>query len=231
VVLSSTAQPPTVNNGSLGTTENTPVTGSLQSQACGGTLTFQVATQPPAHGTVAITAATGAFTYTPGLDFSGTDNFTFTATNSAGVSAPAAEIITVSAAGGTPPTAQNGSLSTTEGTAVSGKLQATGGPTTFTIKTNPAHGTVILTNAPIGAFTYTPATGFSGTDSFTFIASNGSGTSAPATETITVNASGGGGGGSGGGSSGGGGGGALGTVSLLLLTSLGLSRRKRSKEA
>jgi hypothetical protein len=57
----------------------------------------------------------------------------------------------------------------------------------------PSHGSVVL-NAN-GAFTYTPTTGFSGTDTFTYLANNGtwrntgvamSGNSAPATVTIVV---------------------------------------------
>jgi len=53
--------------------------------------------------------------------------------------------------------------------------------------TSPAsHGTVSLGSG--GGFTYTPATGFSGTDTFTYTASDGTLTSAPATVSITVNA-------------------------------------------
>jgi Bacterial Ig domain len=50
--------------------------------------------------------------------------------------------------------------------------------------TDPAHGTVAL--APAGTFTYTPATGFSGNDSFTYAASDGHAQSAPAVVSLTV---------------------------------------------
>ncbi|EQD52260.1 preprocellulomonadin, partial [mine drainage metagenome] len=63
-----------------------------------------------------------------------------------------------------------------------------GAALTFAIVSQPANGTVSLTNASTGAFTYTPNTGFSGTDSFTFNASDSGGTSNTATETVTVNA-------------------------------------------
>ena len=218
VILYNTTQPPTASNGSVSTAENAAVSGNLQ--ACGGTLTFQTATQP-AHGTVTVTAANGAFTYTPASGFSGTDSFAFTATNSAGISAPATETISVQAST-VLPTAQNGSVFTTEGKAVSATLQASGGPTSFHIQTMPTHGTVTLASAPLGQFTYTPAAGFTGTDSFAFTASNSAGTSAPATETITVTTSGGGGGGG----SSGGGGGSVSILALLSLAGLQLVRRK-----
>lgn len=51
--------------------------------------------------------------------------------------------------------------------------------------TGPSHGTVAL--AVDGSFTYTPATGDVGPDSFTYRASDGSNSTAPATVTITVN--------------------------------------------
>ena len=54
---------------------------------------------------------------------------------------------------------------------------------TYTVFTAPSHGTLSGT-AP--NLTYTPTTGFSGTDSFTFSVSNGTNPSATATVSITV---------------------------------------------
>jgi hypothetical protein len=54
----------------------------------------------------------------------------------------------------------------------------------FTILTPPAHGTINCTEE---ACIYTPDTDYSGPDSFTFEVSSGSGTSDPATVSITVN--------------------------------------------
>lgn len=91
-----------------------------------------------------------------------------------------------------PPTASNGSLTTGENTAKSGILIASDPgsalPLSYAILANPAHGSVALT-AATGAYTYTPNTGYHGADSFTFDATNGTATSAPATITITVSAS------------------------------------------
>lgn len=129
-----------------------------------------------------------------------------------------------------PPVAANGSVTTNAGTAVNGMLAATGtGPLAFAIVAQPGHGTVSITNAATGAFTYTPASGYSGTDSFTFTASNSGGVSNTATESVTVNSAGGGGGG-GGSSSGGGGGGAFGFLSLLLLAPLVRLRKRKLYE-
>jgi len=59
-----------------------------------------------------------------------------------------------------------------------------GDPITAVNPTQPAHGTVVLNSN--GSFTYTPAANFNGSDSFTYQASDGKLTSAPATVTLTV---------------------------------------------
>jgi DNA-binding beta-propeller fold protein YncE len=60
-----------------------------------------------------------------------------------------------------------------------------GEPVTIAIASEPAHGTLGPLN-PAGQVTYTPDAGYSGPDSFTFTATNGEGTSAPATASISV---------------------------------------------
>ncbi|QGQ97906.1 hypothetical protein EHS13_24965 [Paenibacillus psychroresistens] len=62
-----------------------------------------------------------------------------------------------------------------------------GNTLTFAKASNPSHGTVTV-NTTTGAFTYTPASNYSGTDSFTFKVSDGSLTSAAAKVSITVSA-------------------------------------------
>lgn len=61
-----------------------------------------------------------------------------------------------------------------------------GGPITAVLAAGPAHGSLTL-NAN-GSFTYVPAAGFTGVDSFTYSASDGSLTSGTATVALTVNA-------------------------------------------
>ena len=185
----------TATNGSVTTNENTAVNGTLSgSDSAGNAISFSVVTSP-ANGTVTINnASTGAFTYTPNSNFTGSDSFTFKATDSVTGTASntATESVTVNSTAISPPTANNGSIATNAGTAANGTLSATGTVSSFAIVSNPSHGTVSLTNATTGAFTYTPASGFSGSDSFTFDASNSGGTSNVATESVTVNATGGG---------------------------------------
>jgi Bacterial Ig domain len=182
----------TANNGSVSMNENTAVNGTLSaSDSAGNAMTFAIVTNP-AHGTVNITnTATGAFTYTPASNYTGSDSFTFKATDNVTgtVSNTATESETVNSTVVNPPTASNGSVTTTAGTAVNGTLSASGsGTLSFAIVANPAHGTVTITNVNTGAFTYTPVSGYSGSDSFTFDASNSGGTSNVATESVTVNA-------------------------------------------
>jgi hypothetical protein len=74
------------------------------------------------------------------------------------------------------PTASNVSVSTLTGNAVNGTLsgaQSQGGFLTYILVTNPSHGSVQLTNAATGAFTYTPTAGYYGSDSFSYEVNDG----------------------------------------------------------
>ncbi|HEY3321173.1 MAG TPA: Ig-like domain-containing protein, partial [Planctomycetota bacterium] len=143
----------------------------------------------------------GSFRYVPLNNFTGSDTFKYTLTNTAG-SRVATVTLTV-AASLTPPTAASDSYSTNEDTPLTVPAQgvlandtlnganltgfgASGGneQTTLGSATPTAHGSVTL-NAD-GSFTYTPASNFNGTDSFRYTITNGAGSSA-ATATITVN--------------------------------------------
>ena len=186
----------TANNGSVTTNQDTPVNGTLSaSDSAGNALSFSIVSNP-SHGSVTINnLSTGTFTYTPASGYSGSDSFTFKATDSVTGTASntATESVTVNSTTVSPPTASNGSVTTSQDTAVNGTLSGSGsGTLTFAIVGNPSHGSVSITNASTGAFTYTPASGYSGSDSFTFDASNGGGTSNVATESVTVNAASGG---------------------------------------
>jgi invasion protein IalB len=87
---------------------------------------------------------------------------------------------------GTPPaapTVSNVSATTTAGKAVSMTLPASGTGLTLSIISQPAHGAVGLTNS---LATYFPDPSFTGTDTFTFAAYNGSKNSQLATGTVVV---------------------------------------------
>jgi VCBS repeat-containing protein len=86
------------------------------------------------------------------------------------------------------PTPTNDTVSTNEDTAVSGNVLTNdsdpdGNPLSASLVTGPGHGT--LTLAGTGAFTYTPASNYNGSDSFTYAASDGT-LSTNATVNITV---------------------------------------------
>jgi uncharacterized repeat protein (TIGR01451 family) len=221
---------PTAINGGVATSPGQAVPGALTVTPgySGQNLTFVIQGQPT-HGTVALTnAATGAFTYTPAAGFTGTDVFIFNADDGVVTSNAAAETVTVSTTQVVPPVANNQTLTGVEGYVLNGQLSATssnGHALTYAATGLPAHGSLNVTNST-GAFNYTPAAGFSGNDSFTFTANDGTSTSNTATVSITVLAasSGSGGGSSSSGKSGGGG---MALETLLLLGSLlALTKRK-----
>ncbi|MHA7133389.1 LamG-like jellyroll fold domain-containing protein [Oerskovia turbata] len=104
----------------------------------------------------------------------------------------AAQIAELVQGGGPPPTtpvATDGASVTTAGAAVAGTLAGSspsGGTLTFEVVAPPSSGTVAVTNAATGAFTYTPAAGFVGATSFTFRVKAGTTWSNVATQTVRV---------------------------------------------
>ncbi len=145
-------------------------------------LSFAVATQP-ADGT--LTGTPPNLTYTPNPDFNGSDSFTYTANDGSVDSAPVTVTITVTA-GNDLPVANDQSLTTAEDTPLAVTLTASdldGDPLTYTVQTGPSNG-VLSGTAP--DLTYTPNENFNGADSFTFVANDATGPSAPATIAIDV---------------------------------------------
>ena len=95
-----------------------------------------------------------------------------------------------------PPECKDVAVSTQAGQAVTVPLTCTDkndNTLTLSIASGPANGALGAINQGRGAVTYTPNVGFTGTDSFTFSASDGAAESSPATVTITVTGPGGGG--------------------------------------
>lgn len=139
----------------------------------------------PAKGSLSV--AGDVVTYTPATGYAGVDSFTYTATGIGGTSSPATVSLTVAAAPFVAPVASdragiavpyNGS-----GTAIDLSSAITGQHSTLTIASAPAHGSV---NVAGDVVTYTPNTGYYGTDSFTFTATGQGGTSRPATVGLTI---------------------------------------------
>ncbi|HEX2700132.1 MAG TPA: ELWxxDGT repeat protein [Acidimicrobiales bacterium] len=144
----------------------------------------------PAHGTVALGSA-GSFTYTPAANFAGTDSFTYVADDGQGGTATGTVTITVVAVNDAPAAVAD-AYSTTVDTPVTvpapgvlgNDTDVEGGPLTAGSPGVASHGTVTL-NAD-GSFTYTPTAAFYGTDTFTYVATDGNGGATTATVAMSV---------------------------------------------
>ena len=186
---------PVATNDSYSTNEDTPLTiaapGVLANDTDidSPTLTAVLVTAP-AHGTVALTA-NGSFTYTPAANYNGADSFTYKA-NDGSLDSNVATVSIAIAAVNDAPVAANDSYATNEDAALT--VAAPGvlandtdidSPTlTAVVVTAPAHGTLAL--AANGGFTYTPIANYSGPDSFTYKANDGTLNSNLATVALTV---------------------------------------------
>ena len=181
---------PTVAGGAGAVDEDIPFEGTLSaSDVESDPLTYTVVTQPP-QGTVVLTSVSaGTFTYTPNQDFNGTDVFTFKAGDGTAESQVASYTMTVAPVNDAP-VSSDGTNSVDEDTALQGTLAAHDvdqDPLTFQVVDLPAQGTVELTSLSTGAFSYTPAADFFGTDTFTFRVHDALVPSNTASYTIRVN--------------------------------------------
>src|SRR6266571_5834274 len=189
---------PTADNKSVNTKAGTPVTITLTATSPipnDVNLKFSVLSMPQ-NGKLATGTTSNTVTYTPNPGFSGSDSFTYKATDGQGVDSNIATVtITVKAAQNNPPTADSKTVQTNAGTPVTITLTGTdpiqGDTLKFSVVANPIHGT--LNNPTSNTVTYTPTPGFSGSDSFTYKATTKNGLAGGvdsniATVTITVNA-------------------------------------------
>ncbi|MFQ5648302.1 MAG: beta strand repeat-containing protein, partial [bacterium] len=150
-------------------------------------------TVQPSNGTASVNTSTGAISYTPALDFVGTDSLKYTAQDNDGApSNPAAVLITVTDVND-PPVAANDTVTTqeevsvdisvtTNDTDIDGSVIAT----TVVIASQPASGSASV-NPATGVATYVPDTDFAGTDTFTYtVADEDGATSNTATVVVQV---------------------------------------------
>jgi VCBS repeat-containing protein len=188
-------RPPVAGNDSYAVTKNQALTvaapGVLgnDTDPDGNPLTARLVSGP-GHGTVAL-AADGSFTYTPAANYLGPDGFTYQAGDGSLSSNTATVNLNVSGPDD-PPVANNDAFTMNWNATLT--IQPPGvlandsdlkrQPLTAINPTQPAHGTLTL-NAN-GSFTYTPAANYSGPDSFTYQASDGTLASNAATVNITV---------------------------------------------
>ncbi len=188
-VIKVSDHPPVASGASFTTMQDQSLTATLSaSSATSSPLTFQVV-KNGALGTATITdAARGVMTYVPNPGAYGSDTFTFKVNDGTLDSNEATVSVTVQKKN-TPPVASGQLVSGKANTAITGTLKATDAdndPLTYILVTPPAHGSVVLGGTSPAAFTYTPATNYSGSDSFTFKANDGKADSSPATVAVTV---------------------------------------------
>ncbi len=149
------------------------------------TLTWSISVQA-SNGTAAAsgTGSSKAIAYTPNANYSGSDSFNVSVsdgsqTDTIGVNVTVQPV-------NDPPTANAQSVTTRQDVPKAITLSGSdieGSPLTFNIAGSPANGS-LSGSAPI--VTYTPNSGFQGSDSFTFTANDGTANSSPATVSITV---------------------------------------------
>ncbi|WP_316829641.1 Calx-beta domain-containing protein [Pedobacter aquatilis] len=185
VTVTAVNDAPTASSPAITTVEDTPVNGTVSaSDVDGDTLTFTVSTAP-AHGTV-IVNADGTYTYTPAANYNGADVFIITVSDGKGGTVAVTINVTITPVNDAP-TASAPAITTPQGTPVNGAVVANdvdGDPLTFTVSTQPAHGTVTL-NAN-GTYTFTPTPGYVGTDSFAITVSDGQGGTVTVTIPVTI---------------------------------------------
>ncbi|MFZ5824517.1 MAG: S8 family serine peptidase [Bacillota bacterium] len=196
-----TNNPPSAQNGTASTNEDTAVTITLtgsDAEDC-SLLTFSIAGNP-ANGTVgtpssttcdtATNTASATVSYTPNANYNGSDSFAFRVTDSAGAYADGTVSITVNAVNDAP-VANGDSATTTKNTAVTIDVLANdsdvdGDSLTVSIVSGSGPSNGMVTVNTDKTVTYTPNTDFVGTDSFVYQITDPGGLSSQATVSITV---------------------------------------------
>ena len=167
-----------------------PAPGLLANDSDAGAPTQAELVSDPAHAAAFALNPDGSFDYTPAANYNGPDSFQYRLVTGSVVSAPATVTLTVSPVNDVP-TASDGSVTTSEDTAVPVDLRPLASdvesPLVFTIVSPPTHGTLAPT-ATAGVYSYAPAGEYSGPDSFTYKVNDGTADSVVATVTLTVTA-------------------------------------------
>jgi LPXTG-site transpeptidase (sortase) family protein len=163
---------------------NTAVTTSvLTNDTLGVTPTTITSNTDGVHGTVSCT--TTQCTFTPTTGYTGTDSYTYTITDNNGKTSTATVNVTIDPL----PVAVNDTATTPINTAVTTSVLTNDTlgvtPTTITSNTDGAHGTVSCTTTQC---TFTPTTGYTGTDSYTYTITDNNGKTSTATVNVTIDA-------------------------------------------
>ena len=173
--------PPVAAADTFQTAPNTQLAADPRANDTGCSLTVTSVTQG-AHGAVAIQSGGVGITYTPTSGYAGSDTFTYTITDNVSRTSTGNVSMTVSSA---TPVANPVSAAVTYNSSNDPiTLNITGATaSSVAVSSQASHGVATASGMTI---TYTPATGYSGSDSFQYTATNSGGTSLPATASITV---------------------------------------------
>lgn len=178
---------PVALNDNYSTNRNTPVNIVLAgTDVENSSLTYTIVSSP-LKGVLSGTIPN--LVYTPNSGQTGADNFTFKV-NDGSLDSSVATISLNIANTNELPVAQSGTLAVNEDTATNGNLVATDSnsdPLTYSVVSQGTKGTVLITNALTGAYTYTPNLNATGSDSFSFRVNDGYGNSNTATVAVTIN--------------------------------------------
>jgi hypothetical protein len=155
----------------------------------GDPLTASIVTQP-AHGLATLNAG-GTIRYQPAPNYNGSDSLTYRIEDGWGGAAVGTVNITVAPVNDRP-VAMDDAYTTLEDTPLSvaapgvivNDSDVDGDTLSATVLATPSHGTLVL--APSGAFTYTPAANFNGSDIFSYQVDDGHAGSAAAYVRLTI---------------------------------------------
>ena len=181
---------PTASNGSTVIDEDAAFLGQLAEVAAdidGDTLSYSLVSGP-LYGTIVLNAS-GSYTYTPAANYNGPDSFAYRASDGA-LSATGTISLTVLPVEDAP-MAMDDAHSVNEDSSVSGNVMANdfdvdGDAVVLAgLVTLPSQG--YFSMGMDGSFAYMPYPNFNGTDTFSYILTDGKGLSRVATVTITVN--------------------------------------------
>jgi len=192
ITITGTNDAPVALAQTITTAEDTAKSGTLVATDIDSlTLTYSIVTGPTKGTLTSFNAATGAYTYTPGANYNGSDSFTFKANDGTVDSNVATVSITVTPVNDAP-TAGNDSDTVAEDGSVTTNVVANdnAGPLnesqvlTVTLVTQGTNGSVVNNND--GTVTYTPNANYFGPDSYTYTIADSDGATATATVSITV---------------------------------------------
>ena len=184
ITINSVNDAPVTTNQSAATNEDTAVDITLTSTDVDGDTIIYSIVSDVSNGTTSLSGAT--VTYTPTANWNGSDTFTFKANDGTVDSNTATLTITVAAVNDAPATT-NVSTTTAYETATNITLSGTdidGDTLTYSIVSDVSNGSTSLSGSTVS---YTPNSTWSGTDTFTYKANDGTADSNTATVTITVN--------------------------------------------